>query len=81
MTNDLSLEELMKETDSISFVRHLMDWYRSKNRNKSEAGMPGDTETGGTRFASIAFGYPNALWGEPQSPRHRRKWKGRIKSC
>ena len=45
-----------------------MDWYRSKNRNKSEAGLPGDTETGGTRFASIAFGYPNALWGEPQSP-------------
>lgn len=43
--------------------------------------MPGDTETGGTRFASIAFGYPNALWGEPQSPGHRRKWKGRIKSC
>ena len=28
-----------------------------------------------------AFGYPNALWGEPQSPGHRRKWKGRIKSC
>ena len=22
----------------------------------------------GTGFASIAFGYPNALWGEPQSP-------------
>ena len=25
-------------------------------------------EIGGTGFASIAFGYPNALWGEPQSP-------------
>ncbi len=23
---------------------------------------------GATCFASIAFGYPNALWGEPQSP-------------
>ena len=32
-------------------------------------------------LVSIAFGYPNALWGEPQSPGHRRKWKGRIKSC
>jgi hypothetical protein len=52
-----------------------MDWYRSKNRNKSKAGLPGDTETGGTRFASIAFGYPNALWGEPQSPvtEHERR--------
>ena len=28
-----------------------------------------------TGFASIAFGYPNAFWGEPQSPgsRERRK--------
>ena len=25
-------------------------------------------EIGGTGFASIAFGYTNALWGEPQSP-------------
>ena len=46
-----------------------------------ESSQSGATETGGTRFASIAFGYPNALWGEPQSPGHRRKWKGRIKSC
>ena len=32
-------------------------------------------EIGGTGFASIAFGYPNAFWGEPQSPgsRERRK--------
>ena len=30
---------------------------------------------GATRFASIAFGYPNALWGEPQSPvtEHERR--------
>ena len=28
-------------------------------------------EIGGTGFASIAFGYPNALWGEPQSPGNR----------
>ena len=49
--------------------------------HKSESSQSGATETGSTRFASIAFGYPNALWGEPQSPRHRRKWKGRIKSC
>ena len=30
-----------------------------------------------TGFASIAFGYPNALWGEPQSPgsRERREVK------
>lgn len=34
-------------------------------------------EIGGTGFASIAFGYPNALWGEPQSPgsRERREVK------
>jgi hypothetical protein len=30
-------------------------------------------EIGGTGFASIAFGYPNALWGEPQSPDHRER--------
>lgn len=23
---------------------------------------------GATGFASIEFGYPNALWGEPQTP-------------
>lgn len=28
---------------------------------------------GGTGFASIAFGYPNALWGEPQSPGSRER--------
>ena len=27
----------------------------------------------GTGFASIAFGYPNALWGEPQSPGSRER--------
>jgi len=27
----------------------------------------------GTGFASIAFGYPNALWGEPQSPDSRER--------
>ena len=34
-------------------------------------------EIGGTGFASIAFGYPNALWGEPQAPgsRERREEK------
>ncbi len=36
------------------------DWFR------------GD-ETDATGFASIAFGYPNALWGEPQSPISSRK--------
>ena len=30
-------------------------------------------EIGGTGFASIAFGYPNALWGEPQSPGSRER--------
>ena len=25
-------------------------------------------EISGTGFASIAFGYPNAFWGEPQTP-------------
>ncbi|EEA80385.1 hypothetical protein CLONEX_03720 [[Clostridium] nexile DSM 1787] len=58
-----------------------MDWYRSKNRNKSEAGLPGDTETGGTRFASIAFGYPNALWGEPQSPEYKMNMERKDKLC
>ena len=43
-------------------------WYRSKNRNKSEAGLPGDTETGGTRFASIAFGYPTHFGENPNPP-------------
>jgi thiamine pyrophosphokinase len=33
---------------------------------------------GGTGFASIAFGYPNALWGEPQSPRQSRKEKVKM---
>ena len=33
-----------------------MDWYRSKNQNKSESSQSSSTETGGTRFASIAFG-------------------------
>ena len=32
-------------------------------------------EIDGPGFASIAFGYPNALWGEPQSPRQSRKEK------
>ena len=32
-------------------------------------------EIGGTGFASIAFGYPNALWGEPPIPRQSRKEK------
>ena len=56
-----------------------MDWYKSKNRNKSKAGLPGDTETGGTRFASIAFGYPNALWGEPQSPQTQTEMERKDK--
>ena len=30
-------------------------------------------EIGGTGFASIAFGYPNALWGAPPIPRQSRK--------
>jgi hypothetical protein len=29
----------------------------------------------GTGFASIAFGYPNALWGEPQPPVNERRIK------
>jgi len=32
-------------------------------------------EIAGTGFASIAFGYPNALWGEPQSPGSREREK------
>lgn len=35
-------------------------------------------EIGGTGFASIAFGYPNALWGEPQSPRQSRKERSEM---
>ena len=35
-------------------------------------------EIDGTGFASIAFGYPNALWGEPQSPRQSRKEKVKM---
>lgn len=33
-----------------------------------ESAGAGCEETGGKRTASIAFGYPNALWGEPQAP-------------
>lgn len=43
--------------------------------------MPGDTETGGTRFASIAFGYPNALWGKPQSPEYKMNMERKDKLC
>ena len=35
-------------------------------------------EIGGTGFASIAFGYPNALWGEPQSPGSRERRDGAM---
>ena len=43
--------------------------------------MPGDTETGGIRFASIAFGYPNALWENSQSPiPSRKQTKGERKN-
>lgn len=35
-------------------------------------------EIGGTGFASIAFGYPNALWGEPQSPGSREGEKKHV---
>ena len=35
-------------------------------------------EIGGTGFASIAFGYPNALWGEPQSPGQLRKERSEM---
>ena len=67
--------------DRLHIICTTLDGLVQKNQNKSESSQSGATETGGTRFASIAFGYPNALWGEPQSPGHRRKWKGRIKSC
>jgi hypothetical protein len=29
-------------------------------------------------FASIAFGYPNALWGDPQSPDSNRKKERKV---
>ena len=35
-------------------------------------------EIGGTGFASIAFGYPNALWGEPPIPRQSRKERSEM---
>ena len=46
------------------------------NSQNAIEGRTWQTESAGARagfvgaagFASIAFGYPNAFWGEPQSP-------------
>ena len=55
---------------------HLYDtrWTGTDQRIKinQKRGLPGDTETGGTRFASIAFGY-QTHFGENPNPRIQKE--------
>ena len=56
---------------------YLYDFRRADSDQRNKIREKGERKQtcGATRFASIAFGYPNAFWGEPQSPvtEHERR--------
>ena len=68
ISNSMSAEIGTAEKRNIS-VRRWKVWQKSRNQmNMTGSDSSVVFSQPVTGFASIAFGYPNAFWGEPQTP-------------